>query len=149
MEKRVFSLTSVKEQLWTAGLYVFLYIMLAVVPAARSGWPRFRYHLVGAALLYAALGILAFLRERNRELEMTDEGLVVTTWRARPQLVPWEQVRSCRIVRNPGTQRRPFERILIYYSRWRCIPVLASCPDAAAILDALRQRLPESVFVAG
>lgn len=148
MEERVFSLLGTSDLLLGVANRLFYLVVLAVITV--SSWKDSgmiaRLGMLALLLLVFVLIVWFVLAERSRRLNVSEDGFTVTWWPRGQTCVPWEAVLSCQLWPASRSSDQPFQRVNLQYSRWRALTIWGSCPDAAEILDILKQRLPEQVF---
>jgi hypothetical protein len=148
VEKRVFSLYGRKDLLWLIGARIFLIVLASVFVAFHSSEAFGRCVFTAFATFALVAVCLMYRTERSEMLEVSDEGLVWTAWPNRVLSIGWDAIVCCKVDKASESADRPFIKAIVNYSRWNYITIPGSCPDAADILEILKQRVPESVFVA-
>ena len=149
MEKRVFSLYARKGiPLAMADRVLYLTLLGVMAAVGWRGSGTIAHILIVTLLALALANTVRFaVSVKHRTLEVSDEGLTLLTWPRSCTRIGWDAVRSCDIWLGSQYDREPFQQVIVHYSRWKAIWISGACPDAAEILDILKQRLPESVFV--
>ena len=102
--------------------------------------------LVTVALIHAACW--ANLRANKiRKLEINDQGLLLERWLCKPVSIDWSAIIAVHVVAEPyGACHGP--SALVRDDAGHRILIHCLCRDSKEIVEALRQHLPESVFVA-
>ncbi len=104
---------------------------------------RFSLLLCLACLLWSLLR--DYLSNRTHRLEMSDGELVEIAWlRSRFSL-------SLDAIKQVEIRKRPwylggYESVAVMGPGWRVLRIPRGCPERLAIVEALKQRLPASVF---
>lgn len=147
MEKRVFSLASREEKRYAIGFLV-LWTFLIV----GNLWWRPGYRWI-AALEVALLFIIMAWRywsNRMRRLEISEQGLVMISWLRKPVSIGWEAISKIKIgpeMLSFSVNKR-YDSALITSIDGNYIFISGTNRDAPALIDILKQRLPENLFEA-
>jgi hypothetical protein len=144
MEKRVFSLASTEEKRLSIGLAVACGLMSMSVAFERHEFYLWTFPLV------SALWAIRYMSNRVRKLELSDQGLMMKRFLLKPVSIDWNMVSSVKrgyeVLSFSGGKR--FDSAVVRAVGGQSIAVPGTSPNASEILDILKQRLPESVFVA-
>lgn len=153
MERRVFSLSSIEERRFVIG-YLVLFGILWGVPLWLDHHSHFRPGLHWARAitigLLCAVCALRYWSNRVRTLEVTDDGLVMRSWLRKPLHIRWDMVTSVKkgyemLSFSLGER---FDSAVVRAVDGHRIAIPGTSPNSHEIIDILKQRLPESVFVA-
>lgn len=87
-----------------------------------------------------------YMWSRSQSLEISDQGLRETGWPKRVFRLDWNQINSVEIARKPR-YLRGYDYIEILNSAKRGIRIPGTPGDNAEIMNILRQRLPEGMFL--
>src|SRR5664279_3010231 len=95
LEKRVFSLATREEGCSNVFAGV---VLICAVFSYLGEKPHWSYLTVGSLILVSLVWLRGYVSDRNRKLEVSDEGLVLTWWPRRAVSIGWNQVRSVKPV---------------------------------------------------
>lgn len=149
MEKRVYSLSkSSEKELLAVALIGYLPILgMSVLLGYLTHDPQYIYvGFVTVVFLHAVCW--ANLRaNKMRKLETSDQGLLLERWLCKPVGIDWSAIIAVHVVAEPyGACHGP--SALVRDDAGHRILIHCLCRDSKEIVEALRQHLPESVFVA-
>lgn|GEM_PF-1728676 len=148
MEKRVFSLFGAQERNWSIGYGVLSCLYAGF--GLRIFWHdrSLRYAWMAMLIAMVVANVLRYVYCRSRQLEVSDQGLVMRSWLRKPVSIDWDAVTSV----NRGYQVVSFRLYKHYLSAvvkdvaGHRIAIPGTSANSHEIIDILKQRLPESVF---
>lgn len=147
MEKRVFSLSSAGERHFLVGYFVFYTLFLVFVLSMSRGL-GLRCAWAMVILLNFVVQLWRYLALRSRTLEVSDKGLVLTSWPWQPAQINWDAVRKVELFEKPSIWTvRPFLYIIASDSRGRVVKIPVYPPGFEELAGIMRARLPDSILV--
>lgn len=147
MEKRVFSLYGRSDLFWDVANRAFY--MAVALGFVYMSWrdPVWRWGWLVMVALAVFLAWYTYVSRRNARLEISDEGLFVMSRRRLGYRLRWDAITSCSVTPAARSLDVPFLQAVVTDSHRHRVAISGWCPDAAEILEILKQHLPETVFV--
>lgn len=151
MDKRVFSLTDKSRVIFLllSSMWWIAWLGLNLTIGHRLHDPWRWYSSLSTLALLVLVYSAAMWAERVRYLEISDQGLMLRRWLLRPVSISWDLINSIKRSQEVQSFRlfRQYESAVIRDVAGQRIAVPSGCRNAAEIIEILKQRLPESVFV--